>query len=61
VTFRTLSFTIYPRVKGYPHLFVLERDGSLLHSQDTGELESGKGHDPEKVMAFLKRWNPAKE
>jgi uncharacterized protein YciI/thioredoxin-related protein len=48
----------YPAVKGYPHLFVLEPDGTLLHSQDTGELESGKHHDPDKVMAFLKKWAP---
>jgi thiol:disulfide interchange protein len=49
----------YPAVKGYPHLFVLDADGTLLHSQDTGALEKGKGHDPEKVMAFLKQWAPA--
>ena len=48
----------YPKVAGYPHLFVLESDGTLLHSQDTGELEKGKGHDPQKVMAFLKAWAP---
>ena len=46
----------YPQIPGYPHFFVLESDGSLLKSQDTGELESGKGHDPAKVMAFLKTW-----
>lgn len=46
----------YPKVKGYPHLFVLERDGTLLHSQDTGELEKGQGHDREKVLEFLKKW-----
>jgi thioredoxin-related protein len=48
----------YPKIKGYPHLFVLDAKGGLLHSQDTGELEKGKGHDPEKVMEFLKRWAP---
>jgi thiol:disulfide interchange protein len=48
----------YPKVAGYPHLFVLDGDGKLLHSQDTGVLESGKGHDREKVLAFLKRWAP---
>ncbi len=48
----------YPKVAGYPHYFVLASDGSLLHSQDTGALEAGKGHDPEKVMAFLKAWAP---
>jgi len=48
----------YPKVAGYPHLFVLGGDGALLHSQDTGALEAGKGHDPEKVLAFLKSWAP---
>jgi thiol:disulfide interchange protein len=48
----------YPKVAGYPHLFVLDGDGKLLHSQDTGALESGKGHDREKVLAFLKQWAP---
>jgi thioredoxin-related protein len=46
----------YPKIPGYPHYFVLESDGTLLHSQDTGALEAGKGHDPAKVLAFLKKW-----
>lgn len=46
----------YPKVAGYPHLFVLNKDGKLLHSQNTGDLEKGKGHDREKVMTFLKKW-----
>ncbi len=50
----------YPQIPGYPHIFVLANDGSLLCSQDTGELESGRGHDPGKVMAFLKKWAPPK-
>jgi thiol:disulfide interchange protein len=50
----------YPKVAGYPHLFVLENDGTLLHSQDSGKLEKGKGHDREKVFAFLKTWAPKK-
>jgi thioredoxin-related protein len=48
----------YPKIPGYPHFFVLDKDGKLLCSQDTGELESGKGHDPEKVLGFLRRWAP---
>jgi thioredoxin-related protein len=50
----------YPAVKGYPHLFVLDSDGTLVHSQDTGELESGDHHDHDKVLAFLKKWVPNK-
>lgn len=48
----------YPAIKGYPHLFVLDADGKLVHSQDTGELESGKSYDLAKMTAFLKKWAP---
>lgn len=48
----------YPEVDGYPHLFVLDTDGSLLHSQGTGELEAGKGYSKQAVTAFLERWAP---
>ena len=30
----------WPKIKGYPHLFVLDGDGRLVHSQDTGDLEA---------------------
>ncbi len=46
----------FPTISGYPHLFVLDAKGKLLHSQDTGLLETGPAHDPEKVMDFLKKW-----
>jgi len=46
----------YPEIPGYPHLFVLETTGELLHSQDTSDLESGKSYNLEKFLAFLKRW-----
>ena len=46
----------YPKIKGYPHLFVLDADGSLLHSQDTTPLEEGKGYSQVRVLAFLESW-----
>jgi thioredoxin-related protein len=51
----------YPTIKGYPHLFVLDGKGKLLHSQDTGELETGDHHDHDKVFAFLKKWASKKD
>lgn len=44
------------RVKGfgYPALAVLDKGGKLLCAQSTGVLEKGKGHDPAKVLNFLK-------
>jgi thioredoxin-related protein len=46
----------YPEIQGYPHIFVLDNDGKFLHSQNTGELESGKSYDLERFIAFLKKW-----
>jgi hypothetical protein len=35
---------------------VLDASGALVHSQDTGVLESGNGYDKARVLAFLTRW-----
>jgi thiol:disulfide interchange protein len=49
----------YPRIPGYPHLFVLDKTGALLHSQNTAKLEDGqRSYDMEKFTAFLKKWAP---
>jgi len=50
-----------PKIPGYPHLFVLDEKGKLLHSQGSEELEEGKGHSAEKVLKFLQDWAPKKE
>lgn len=50
----------YGPISGYPHIFILERDGKLLHSQDTGVLESGKSYDLEGLTFFLTNWSPAR-
>jgi len=48
----------YPEISGYPHLFVLDSDGTFLHSQGTSELEQGESYNPAKFMDFLKTWAP---
>lgn len=48
----------WPKIDGYPHIFVLDADGSLLHSQDTSLLEQGRGYDVARFVAFLERWKP---
>jgi thioredoxin-related protein len=50
----------YPKVAGYPHIFILEKDGKLLVSKNTGELEKEKSYDADKILTFLKEWAPAK-
>lgn len=48
----------YPEIPGYPHIFVLDRDGTFLHSQGTGELEQDKSYSEEAFVAFLNTWAP---
>ena len=49
----------WPKVAGYPHLFVLDAGGKLLHSQDTGKLEAGRSYDKRKFIDMLRKWAPA--
>jgi hypothetical protein len=49
----------YPKVAGYPHLFVLQNDGKLLHSQETSALEQGNGYNSRRMREFLLKWAPA--
>jgi thiol:disulfide interchange protein len=51
----------YPKIAGYPHLFILDAGGKLVHSQDTGLLEEGKGYSEEKILKFLEQWAPHRE
>jgi thiol:disulfide interchange protein len=46
----------FPKVEGYPHLFVLDRDGKLLHSQPTAALEHGQSYGEPTVLIFLSSW-----
>lgn len=51
----------YPKATGYPHLFVLDKDGKLLLSKDTSELEDGKkSYNLQKFTDFLNEYSPAK-
>ncbi len=49
-----------PNQLGLPALVVLDQTGKSLALQETGQFElpkaAGRGHDPEKVLAFLRKW-----
>jgi thioredoxin-related protein len=49
----------YPKIPGYPHLFVLDTNGMLLHSQFTGDLEEGQSYNLKKFTEFLSKWAPS--
>jgi len=45
---------------GLPCIVILDSSGKHLNTKDTGELEEGDHHSPEKVLAFLNQWSPTK-
>jgi thiol:disulfide interchange protein len=48
----------FPAAAGYPHIYILDSDGTFLHSQDTVELEDGaESYVPDVFMDFLKEWS----
>lgn len=50
----------YPAAAGYPHLYVLEKDGKLVQSQNTSALEEGKTYNLQVFTDFLKKYAPSK-
>jgi thiol:disulfide interchange protein len=50
----------HPTRFGLPVIVILDSDGKQLTTEDSGKLEEGDHHDPNKVMDFLKRWAPNK-
>jgi thioredoxin-related protein len=49
-----------PTTHGLPVIVILDSDGKQLVTQDTGELEEGDHHNPQKVLAFLNQWSGKK-
>ena len=41
---------------GFPVFVVLDEEGKVIHIQDSGLLEEGKGYNQEKVLSFFKNW-----
>jgi len=48
----------YPKVEGIPHFYVLDGNGSVLHSQHLVELRKNGKYDPDKMKDFLPKWSP---
>ena len=45
-----------PAIPGYPHWFVLDADGKLLHSQDTADLEAGETYSQPAILMVVDQW-----
>jgi thiol:disulfide interchange protein len=50
----------FPRIHGYPHIFILNPDGELVRSQPTNELEDGRSYNVVRFKKFLEQYAPKK-
>jgi thiol:disulfide interchange protein len=48
----------YPKIHGYPHIFILDADGKLVQSQATNELEDGRSYNAKRFQKFLEKFGP---
>ena len=46
----------FPKTLGYPHMYVTESDGHVVHSQDTGKFLVNLKYSKNKFLEFLKKW-----
>jgi thioredoxin-related protein len=49
----------FPQRFGFPVFLVLDGDGKLLHTQNSGYLEQGKGYNRNYVISFFTDWTAA--
>ena len=48
----------FPYIHGYPHIFILDAHGKLIHSQSTNVLEDGQSYNAKRFQEFLERFAP---
>ena len=46
----------FPPAQGYPHMYITDSNGTILHSQDTGEFRENKQYSERLFMIFFDRW-----
>jgi thioredoxin-related protein len=49
----------YPQRFGFPVFLILDVNGKLIHTQNSGYLEKDKSYDRNVVIGFFKDWSPA--
>ena len=49
----------YPQRMGFPVFLILDKDGKLLHTQNSSLLEEGRGYNKSKTIGFFGDWSVA--
>lgn len=47
----------YPQRFGFPVFVILDGEGNRLHTQNSTDLEEGKGHSTQKTLTFFNNWS----
>jgi thioredoxin-related protein len=48
-----------PQRFGFPVLVILDENGNLLHTQDSGLLQQGNLYSTEQISSVLNKWAPS--
>jgi thiol:disulfide interchange protein len=46
----------FPGAYGYPHMYVTDSNGTILHSQDTAEFLQDGEYSRERFLQFIDKW-----
>ncbi|KUE81468.1 thiol-disulfide isomerase [Aeromonas schubertii] len=49
----THFLSVYPEFQGVPHFFILDKNGTLIESVNTGLLEQGDSYSRDKFVRFV--------
>lgn len=51
----------FPWVQGYPHMYITDSSGTILHSQDTAEFRENKKYSEQRFNDFFEHWENKSE
>ena len=57
----TEFMSAFPPAKGYPHMYITDSSGTILHSQDTADFRQDKKYSEQRFMIFFDRWQNKNE
>ena len=51
----------FPPAQGYPHMYITDSSGTILHSQDTANFRENKKYSEQRFKVFFERWENKNE
>ena len=51
----------FPAIKGYPFFVIVDENGKVIGSQNTGSLELGKSYSIDKFREFIAKWKTVQQ